>query len=150
MRIYIFFNGVSVLFYMHLSSSCCKLIYSKSFLNWHCPQVLQVSLFIFVWPIRESCALRGDLGYPLLYLGILDMSLMLFVPSFVYSRFPDTFLLLFLLSFCSPADGSMNVVVDPLHGVLASYCLPYGSLLLLSKVLLPPWFASPLVSHYRR
>ena len=35
----------------------------------------------------------------------------------------DVFFLLFFQSFCSHAEGTMNKVVDPLHGVPVSYCL---------------------------
>ena len=36
--------------------------------------------------------------------------------------------------FCSHAEGTMNEVVDPLHGIPVYYCLSYGPLIIFSKV----------------
>ena len=81
------------------------------------------------------------------------MSRLLFVPSIVLSRFSNSlidFLLFFLPPFRSRAEGTMNDVVNPLHGISVSYCLSHGPLFLFSKVLPPPKLDKQLVLHYQR
>ena len=41
-------------------------------------------------------------------------------------------------SFCSQAEGTINEVVDPMHGIPVPYCISYELRLSFSKVLPPP------------